>query len=221
MSLSNKISIASVLIAFFSLILAFYSSIRNDDQRKSLEQKNQSIVGDFNQIAGGDIVSVIQSKKNTLPESCNLRLLDLKEDSDDRDVQEYLSQLKKHDGYFEYIEGVQFNNCISRNLHKIVRLDIWLDSGHKEDIVKHQEFHDTKSLYFYVPETHVYNGKNVKRYGGHEYIVDMGSEYSDTSLNLHSSRLRTIKGFFKISDMDGPWQGVFSVGLVGVRIEDI
>lgn len=97
----------------------------------------------------------------------------------------------------------EFIDCIYKNEGRIVELSVWLDDKELELVEK--MFGDGK-LYFHV--------------SGNDFSVKIPKE-SDAYFSSYPRRSTTISGFFKVSNISGPYQGVMGVALKGVRIEDV
>lgn len=160
-------------------------------------------------------------RKNKL-ELCEANLPDIEINTTDDAIYEYLESAKRNpDETVNYSDGMSFNECIFRNKKKIVEISIWLDDSRVEQAK--QYLNENNQLYFYVPDGIIYDKESnrITTIEGSEYLLSMGDESADTLFMPYPRRLTTITGYFKVSSIVGPFQGVMSTHLKGVRIEDI
>jgi len=209
------LALAALISALAALVGVFYKKHEVPMAPQPTTQQSQAGTGNVQVSGQGNTVQVQPVKQKDAPDFCEGFFPDL-DDS-----------LYKHGEAFRaapnkavpYKEGADFFGCVLRNNGKIIKLSVWLGDKRLKDA--EESLAREGRIYFHVGEFYVFstNPTYYSSENGAQYLITLGKD-TDTSFTPAPRRLATVTGYYKVSNIVGPFQGAMSVSLKGVRIED-
>lgn len=210
------LAFAALISALAALVGVFYKKHEAPMAPQPTTQQSQAGAGNVQVSGQGNTVQVQPVKPNGEPDFCEGFFPDL-DDSLYKHGEPFRAAPNK---MVPYKEGADFFSCVSRNSGKIIKLSVWL--GDKR-LKKAEDYLAREGrLYFHVGQFYEFstNPTYYSSHNGAEYLITLGKD-TDTSFTPAPRRLATITGFYKVSNIVGPFQGAMSISLKGVRIEDL